>query len=357
MRAILAVIIIIVVLVVGKIFFFTGEEQIADKKGAAGPAMVNEKAKAMPVDIYLAKLESVSNEIFASGTMVANEEVELKSETSGRLTRLDISEGALITKGQLIAKINDADIQAKLKKVRYERELATQILARQKSLLNINAISKEEYDIVVNKVNTLSADKEALQVALAQTEVRAPFSGRIGLKYISVGAYLTPTITIATLVQTNPIKMDFSIPEKYSSHIKKGKTVQFSQDGSNTKYSATILAIDPKIDESLRTLKVRSTAPNKEGKFMPGMFVKVSAPLEKTESIMVPSQILIPFVGGKKLYVLKNGMAEERSVTTGLRTEDMVEVIEGVSVGDSLVASGLMSLKKGQALRASKVLN
>jgi membrane fusion protein, multidrug efflux system len=355
MRSLLIVGTLILTLIVAKLFFFKSNDASNDKGPAA--AMGNKKGGTMPVDVFLAKEQSNSNEIFASGTLVANEEVELRCEASGRITHLYIKEGTNVGKGQLIAKLNDADIVARLKKIKYEEELAAQVEARQKKLLDINAISKEEYDIAVNKINILSADKEALQVALAQTEVRAPFSGKIGLKNISVGAYVNPTIPIATLVQTNPIKMDFSIPEKYVSRISVGRKVSMSIEGGKSNLDATIIAIDPKIDETLRTVKVRTSLPNQQAALMPGMFTKVSVPLGATKSIMVPTEVIIPFVGGKKIYLLKGGKAIETKITTGLRTETQVEALQGLAIGDSVIASGIMNIKNDQKVKVKKVLN
>ena len=355
MKSLLAIGIAIGLLVIGKIFFFSGD---ANKNSATPQA--NNKSKqgsALPSDIFLALEQNNNNEIYSSGTMIANEEVELRSESSGRITSLNIKEGSFVQKGQLIAKLFDENILAQLKQLKYEDELAQQVEARQKKLLDINAISKEEFDIAVNKVNTLKADKEALQVALKQTEVRAPFSGRIGLKNISVGAYVTPSNVIATLVQTNPIKMDFTIPEKYSDRIAVGRKISFSSDGKREKNDATVIAIDPKIDETLRTLKVRTSIANASGRFMPGMFVSVNASLGATKSIMIPTETVIPVMGGKSVFILKDGKAKEVSVVTGLRNDRNVEIVEGLAVGDSVIVTGLMSLKNGQAVVAKKVLN
>jgi membrane fusion protein, multidrug efflux system len=307
--------------------------------------------KPMPVDVLIAKETSNSSSVFSSGTLVANEEVDLRSEASGILTNLFIKEGTLVSKGQLIAKINDADIKARIKKLNYEEELAKQTEARQKKLLDINAISKEEYDLAVNKINTLSADKESLMVALKQTEVRAPFTGKIGLKSISVGAYLSPSVSIARLIQTNPIKMDFTIPEKYSSRVKLGTKVMMSTDGSNEERQAIVTAIDPKIDEALRTIKVRTTLPNANGALVPGMFVKVKVPLGAAQTIMLPTESIIPFAGGKKVYVVRNGKAKEASINSGMRTERELEVISGIKAGDTIIISGLMNIKDGQGVK------
>ena len=215
MRPLLIIIICILLLFLFKVFYLD-----ADKKSARGPSSSqttkSRTSSKLPVDVYIAKMVNKSNVAFSSGTIVPNEEVEIKSEVSGRLVQLNIKEGSYVKRGQLIAKLNDADLLAQLKKLKFEEELAAQTEARQKKLLEIDAISKEEYDMAVNRVNTLSTDEEFLKVQLEKTTVTAPFSGRMGFKNISEGAYITPGVVIANLIQTNPAKLDFSLPEKYA---------------------------------------------------------------------------------------------------------------------------------------------
>jgi len=304
------------------------------------------KSSGLPVDIYIAREENKSNTIYSSGTIIPNEEVDLTSEISGRVVNLNIKEGGYVRKGQLIAKLNDEELVAQIKKVEFEEQLADQTKVRQKKLLEINAISKEEYDMAVTRVNTLSADKEFLQAQLEKTSVIAPFSGKIGLKNISNGAYLTPNEVIATLVQTDPVKIDFTVPEKYAQKIKVGQEVRLTIDGSNRIFTATVIALDSKIDEALRTLRVRATTKNKEGFLYPGSFVRVQIPLGDEASIMIPTEAIIPILKGKKVFVLENGVAVEKIVKTGLRTESKIQIEEGLSIGDSVVVSALMTVKQ-----------
>lgn len=359
MRSLLIVALLIIGLIAGK--FLLGK-----KDNQQGPPAASAMPKAnggpggpssMAVSVIIAEESVSTGAISATGNVVANEIVDLRSEVSGILTVLNIREGGLVSKGQLIAKIKDDDIRASLKKNKYEEELAVQIEARQKKLLDINAISKEEYDISLNKINTLSADKEALEVALRRTEVRAPFSGKIGLKNISLGAYVTPTISIATVVQTNPIKVDFQIPEKYIQRIKVGDMVTMSADGTIEKYEAKIVALDPSVDINLRTVKIRASLSNNAGKLVPGMFVKVDVPLGEHKTIILPTESIVPFVGGKKVYKITNGFAKETAVISNTRTDKTIEISEGVMPGDTIVISGLMNLKEGQAVSVSKIVN
>ena len=167
----------------------------------------------------------------------------------------------------------------------------------------------------------------------------------MGLKNISEGAYITPNVIIANLVQTNPLKLDFSVPEKYAAKVAVGKTISFSIDGEEEPISARIIAKDPKIDEELRTLRVRATANNAKGRYLPGMFVKVEMPLGEEASIMIPTESIIPILKGKKIYVMKDGKATEVLIKTGLRTDTEVQVTEGIEIGDSVIVSALMSMK------------
>lgn len=359
MRPILILVGIIISLIIGKLFLFPGsdeggggKEKVSggNAKGAKGGG-----GAAVPVDVYAAVLERVDNRLYASGTVVPNEEVELKAEIAGRLIKLNIREGAPVAKGQLIAKINDKDLRAQLVKLEYNAALTRNIEQRQKKLLTIEAISKEEYEIAVNNVQTLEADKELIMAQLEKTEIRAPFSGTIGLKSISEGAYLSPGSPVATLIQTNPVKIDFTIPEKYSKSIRLGSTIQLGLDDDNTNYSARIVALDPKVDEALRTQRVRAIMQNPGGTFVPGMFVKVQVDLTAdSETIMIPTDAIVPVLKGKKVFVVRNGKAEEAMVTTGLRNDQRIQITDGLRAGDSLIITGIMALKPGVSVKVKK---
>lgn len=354
MRPLLVIAFIIVGLILYKYYYKDDPANDAEAKG-----VVSDTAKisnALPVDIYIAREVNQSNIIYASGTAVPNEEVEIRSEASGRIVELNINEGRSVRQGEIIARLNEADLRSQLKKIEFEASLASQTEARQAKLLAINAISKEEYDMAVNKVNTLGADREFLEVQLEKTTIRAPFSGRMGLKNISIGAYITPNDIIANLVQTHPLKLDFTVPEKYASKIKIGQTITFSIDGVEAAIPAKIIAIDPKIDEDLRTLRVRATASNSQGRYLPGMFVRVELPLGDEKSLMIPSEAILPILKGKKVFVMKDGKATEAIITTGLRTDTEVQVLEGLSEGDSVVVSALMTVKEDLPIAVRQII-
>jgi membrane fusion protein (multidrug efflux system) len=369
MRTFLIIIAVVVVLVLGKIFLFKkpdigggagggssaskGGEKGKDAKPSDGKDMKN-AAPAVGVNVFVVNLENLDNVITSSGTIFPNEEIELRAEASGRILTLNIKEGSRVAAGQIIAKIKDTDLQAQLKKLNFEIELAKQTEARQKKLLDINAISKEEYEITANKINTLNADKELIEANLEKTVLKAPFAGKVGLKNVSQGAYVTPTTSLATLVQTNPVKVDFTVPEKYSTLIKVGRAIKFEVEGQSEPYYANVVAIDPKIDPNLRTLKLRALAKNPVDRLVPGMFVKVTVDLDIAKAVMIPTEAIVPILKGKKVYVVKEGKAKEIMVETGLRTDKKVQVTSGLSVGDSLIVSGIMALKKDSPVKVKR---
>ena len=341
MRPLIYAGLLIVALIVVKFVFFN------DKAGEAGPGSGGSRSSGPRLNTLVISYEESSSSISASGSTLANDHVEIRSEISGIITRLNIPEGKLVEKGFLIAKIKDDDILAQLKKIELEEALAAQTEARHRKLLDINAISKEEYEISQNKVLTLQADKDLLKVQLSRTEIRAPFTGKLSLRNISLGAYVTPATVITTLTQYNPIKVDFTTPERYISDIHVGSLIRFKTDGSAENYTGTVIAIDPTIDANLRTLKVRALSQNPNNTLIPGMFVNVSVDIRKNQSIMVPTEAVIPVVDGMEVFVKRNGKAELVKVETGYRDVSKVEVLKGLNVGDTLITSGLITLKAG----------
>lgn len=356
MRPLLLILVAIIALYFVKVFFI---DKNNNENSGLSTEQTNEspESNALPVNVYIAKKENKSNVVYTTGTIIPNEEVELTTEVSGRVVQLNIVEGGKVYKGQLIAKLNADELEAQIKKVEFEEQMASQTKTRQQKLLEIDAISKEEYDIVATRVNTLSADKELLKAQLEKMSLVAPFHGKIGLRNISNGAYVTPNEVIATLVQTDPIKIDFSLPEKYANKIMVGQEISFSIDGTTTPFTAKVIALDSKIDEDLRTLKIRAQTNNKDGKLYPGMFVRVEVPLGDESSIMIPTEAIIPILKGKKVFVIQNGKAKESIVETGLRTDTKIQIEKGLEIGDSVIVSALMTVKSDMAVTPKAIID
>lgn len=283
-----------------------------------------------------------------SGSLEANEQVDIRSEVSGIVESINFEEGQKVNKGQILFRVNDIEMRAKLAQTESAQNLASENERRAKLLLEKEAISQEEYDISKADLQSTRAESQLTAAQLSKTTVRAPFSGTIGLRAISTGTYVTPATPIAKLINTNQLKITFSIPEKYASRMRVGNTLFFTTSNSNEQYTAKIYAIEPEVELTTRTLKMRAIAENPEGKLYPGTFANVTLPLEIVENaLLVPSESLIPIQNGKKIFVLENGKAKEVIVETGARTDSLVRVISGLFPGDTILTYGVMALKNG----------
>lgn len=343
---------------IGAVVIFLVYKQVAGgkKKGEpAGPAPRAGGAKPLLLDAYVVKVTKIGETIDASGTLQSNEEVEIKPEITGRITGLYFKEGVNVTKGALLVKIYDEDLKAQLQKLQLQRELAQTTLQRQENLLKINGISQQDVDVTRNQVSAYGADIEYTKTQLQKTELRAPFSGRLGLRSVSLGAIVSPTTIITTLQQIDPLKIDFSIPEKYRTAIKLGDAVTFRVAGDNDEYNGSIYAIDPKIDLATRTIRLRAIMPN-AGKLFPGAFAKVSLSLrDMPEAMMIPTQAVIPGTRDKKVIVADSGKAKFVVVETGIRDENNIQITSGLNVGDTVITSGIMQLRPGMQLKYNQI--
>lgn len=305
-----------------------------------------DKKPPISVNAIIAKSEDFSNALTLSGSIEANEQIEVRSEVSGIVEKIAFNEGSFVSKGQLLFKVNDVELRAQLAQANTRQNLASENERRAKLLLQKEAISQEEYDIASADFRTAQAQTQLIRAQIAKTSVRAPFSGKIGLRSISPGTYITPTTMVAKLVSTNPLKISFSIPEKYAADIKVNSQINFTVNGLEEKYSAKIYAIEPEIETTTRTLKIRAVAQNNNGKLLPGTFANVELPLTTIkDAIVVPTEAIIPVQGGKKVFIANNGKAKEVMVETLTRTEKDVVITSGLTVGDTILTTGVMSLK------------
>ena len=306
------------------------------------------------VDVLIATTRPVSNSIEVNGTVVANEYVELHPEASGRLTYLYVPEGKLIKKGTLIAKVNNADLEAQLQKSKVALDLAMKTEDRDKQLLAVNGINQADYDAALNIVNGYRADIEYNQALLDKTLLKAPFDGYIGLRQMSEGAYVTPASLIATLLQLDKIKIDFLIPEDYSSVLKVGATVDVDMDETGKKRKARIIAMEPQVNQSTRNMTVRAML--ESGTANPGSFVKVfvNSGLDK-KAIMIPTNALIPDDKNNQVVLVNHGNASFVNVSTGVRLANNVEITAGIKEGDTVVVTGVLFARPKSPLQVRNV--
>jgi membrane fusion protein (multidrug efflux system) len=314
------------------------------------------KPKGLSAEGYVVKMEAFQKDFTASGTLRANEEVEIHPEISGRITALYFKEGANVRKGQTLLQLNDADIRAQIQKLRAQRSLQQKMLERQEELLKIGGISRQEYETTQTQISSINADIAYQEAQMRKTRIVAPFDGKIGLRDVSLGAVVSPTSVVATLQQVNPLKIDFSIPDQYRSSLSLGKVIFFTSDQSTDPLTGKISAIEPGAEVNTRAIRVRATVSNTGGKLSPGSFVHMQIPFESSnDAILIPSQAIIPTTREKKVAIVRNGKADLVIVELGTRTEDKVQVMQGLVPGDTVITTGIMQVKPGMDVKITKV--
>jgi len=331
----------------------------SDKKDASvRPSAGLNRQMPMRVEAFVVRPTMISENIQVPGTLIANEATEIHPEISGRLVQLNVAEGKFISKGTLLAKIYDGDLQAQLKKLEVQLEIANTNEERSSQLLKIQGISKSDYDASVLNASNIKADIDITRANITKTEIRAPFSGRVGLKNISPGAYVTPLTILATIQQVDFLKLDFTVPEKYSSEINKGKSVSFATEGSAKTYNAKVMATESSITENTRTLMVRAIVENKDAALLPGSFARVMLNFDPDpNALMIPSEAVLPQARGKKVIIYRAGTAKFTDITTGIRDSARVQVVSGLTPGDTVIITGLLSIRPETKIQISKIVN
>lgn len=311
----------------------------------------------MNVNGVVVQPTSFANKLTVTGSIDPNEEVRIISEVSGIVKGIFFQEGSTVKKGQILVKIDDSELKAQLAQALTRQNLASENERRAGLLLQKEAISQEEYDIASADFRSAKSQTQLIRAQIAKTVVTAPFSGKIGLRNVSAGEYLTPTIVVSNLVNINPLKITFSIPEKYSSQVKVNTVITFTVAGSSQLYTAKVYAIEPRIESTTRTLQLRARADNASGALVPGSFASISLPLATIpDAILVPTEAIVPVQEGKKVFVTDSGKVKEIMVETGTRTENEILITSGLKVGDTVLTTGIMAVKDGAKVNV-KVTN
>lgn len=324
--------------------------KIFDSRQASNAALET-TSDTLAVDAYVATPSPLEDRIYTTGSIRANESVELVSEASGKITRIHFREGSAVRKDALLVKINDDDLQAQLDRARVQLSLAQKRERRQAQLLERGSISQDEYDLAQNEVQVLDAEIRVIEAQIDRTEIRAPFDGVIGLRYVSEGAYISPQSRIGTLQSLNPIKIDFSVPEKYVGRVTPGDEITFRVAGVDQAFRGSIYAIEPGVRQETRSLQLRALSRNTNTTILPGAFADIELLIERIdEALTVPSIAVMPELQGQKVFLYRRGRIEPQAVQTGIRTEDVVQVIDGLAAGDTVIVSGLQMVRPGQSV-------
>jgi len=326
--------------------------------GDSGQAMQNlERMNTeVPVTAYIVSYEKLSNNVFTTGSILANEEVELRSEISSKIVEILFREGAFVNKGDLLVKINDSDLQAELRKAASKVKLIEDREARQRQLAQNQMISQEDYESTLNDLEASKAEYDLIKSRIDKTEIRAPFSGVVGLREVSEGSFVTSTTNIARLQNLSNLKVDFAIPQKYAAQVKIGDEISFKLSGSDFQYKAKIFAIEPKIDPSTRTLKLRAICTATYKNLFPGAFVNAALDLKETDqAILIPSVAIVPELKGQLVYLYKGGTVMPQKVEIGLREDKQVQITSGLTAGDTVVTSGILQMRPGIKVKITEL--
>jgi membrane fusion protein, multidrug efflux system len=312
-------------------------------------------ANVIQVDGMVASAEVFAGSVKTAGTIVASEFVELKPEVSGRIAAINIREGQFVQSGTLLLKLHDEDLQAQKSKYTSQFGIAEKTFDRLSKLYQAGGVNQQELDQVQSQVEGLKADVDFVNAQIRKTEIRAPFSGTLGLRMVSPGAMLSPQDVVGTLIQTFPLKVDFVLPEDQSIPLSNGTMIQVLTASRDT-LNAVVIAREVNADINTRNNKYRAILSGEPKGLQPGSFVEVVAKSkEQNQSVLVPTNCIIPDSRSKKVVLIKGGKALFQTVETGIRTEDKVQVLQGIAPGDTIATSGLLFLKPGSQVNIRSI--
>jgi membrane fusion protein (multidrug efflux system) len=326
------------------------------KTEETGPQVAQRQRSILPVEARIVVPQRIENIIRITGAILANESVTIRSEISGKIEKIYFQEGQRVKEGDILLAINDDEIVAQYERLKFTQKLNEDIEYRQRQLLEKEAISREEYEIALTTLNTTKSDIKEREARLAKHKLMAPFDGIIGLRQVSEGSYITPSDYIVNIYSINPIKIEFSVPGKYSALVEKGDSISFVVESFDKRFTGVIYAVEPRIDERTRTLQIRAICNNEEEVLIPGQFANIEYTLNVlSDALMVPSEAIIPELNSHKVYTYKNGIVNQAQITIGLRTDNEVQVTRGINGGDTVITTGILQVRQGMPVRISSI--
>lgn len=316
------------------------EEPAAGPRGAWNSAP---KIIAQPVE-----LQQLVEEIEALGTARANESVEIRPRISSLVDRIVFEEGQLVDAGELLIELESSEIVAGLALAEASLSESRSLYERNMSLSESKAISVSNLEQLLAQVKVDEAQVEAARARLANSRIRAPFSGRVGLRRVSPGSYVDTSTIITTLDDVSTIKLDFSVPETFLTVVEDGMAIHAqSIVFPDRVFEGAVLSIDTRIDPVSRAVQVRAVLPNDDDALKPGMFLTVDLQRDQGDVLVAPEQSIVPEGTRQFVFVVKDGIAEKREVTIGRRIPGFVVINEGLSVGEAVVTEGTGKVRDG----------
>ncbi len=310
-------------------------------------------ADTLAVTVDIAASETLEDALQTTGTLLPDEEVVVRSEIAGRITRLGFAEGARVGQGQVLAVLDTEVLDAQVAASRTQADLARIQAQRQRQLFAIGGLSRAALDQAEAEAAVAAAGVSQLSAEIARRRVVAPFAGQIGLRSVSTGAFVSAGDAIATLRVTTTLKLEFTVPEAYVGQVGPGSTVVFSVPGQERTFRATVYAVEPNVSQTTRAFTVRARTPNPGG-LVPGAFAQVELVTERAENaVVVPASAVVPGVDSAAVFVVVRGQAQRRSVITGIRAADRVQITGNVAPGDTVLTSGVDTVRPDQPVRTT----
>ncbi|HKL40603.1 MAG TPA: efflux RND transporter periplasmic adaptor subunit [Cryomorphaceae bacterium] len=316
------------------------------------------RSAAMEVDYVVVSPRDIVDEISVTGTLMPSESAMLSAQTAGLIREINFTEGQKVNKGKVLVRLDDRQWIAQRDKLETELANAEKDKKRKEQLSKIEGVSDAELDDAVLQVESIKADLKELEVLIDYSTITAPFTGVIGLRSVSPGSYLAAGAPVAKLVQTDPLKLDFNIPEKYAGKVREGQAVRFTTSRGDSLFVGSVYATEPAITESSRALRVRARVPNKEGNLMAGAFAEINLTLDSIpNALLVPTEALVPKLNEQIVYRINNGTIEEVTVQQGIRLPKLIQINEGLSPGDTIMVKGLLQAEAGKSVSAGKEIS
>jgi membrane fusion protein, multidrug efflux system len=332
-------------------------ESAGKPKGGDGAGPGGGGPPAMPVEVAVARADTVVDAILATGQIEAVQSVELRPEVEGRIAEILVREGAVVSRGAALFKVDDAELKAEVARAEADRDLARQSLARTKELLGQKASSQSELERAEATARSTEAQLQLLKVRLDRTLVRAPFAGVVGQRFVSLGDYVTTDTRLVTLQTISPQRAAFQVPERYADQLKRGQQVTFRVAALRGKeFTGRVDFVDPMVQLPGRTITVKALTPNPRRELQSGMFIEARlATAVRPNAVVIPEDAVLPLQGATFVWVIVNGKATRRPLELGVRTPGFVEAKNGVEAGEQVVVGGQERLSEG-APAAPKVV-
>lgn len=328
------------------------------KKGKAGGAAAfgGGGPMALPVEVAVARSDSVRDEIAATGQIEAVQSIDLRPEVDGRIVAILIREGQEVDEGTPLVKVDDAQLKAQVAQLEAQRDLAQQGLARAKELAQQNASSAADLEQAEATARSAQAQYDLQRIRLERTTVRAPFAGVVGQRYVSLGDYVTNSTRLVSLQTVNPQRAAFQVPERFAQLLRPGQRVTFGVAAiAGRQFTGEVDFVDPVVQLPGRTILVKARVPNGQRLLQAGMFIEARlVTAVRPNAVVVPEEAVVPAEGSNAVWAVVDGKADRRLVTLGVRRPGFVEVTSGVKAGEQVVVGGLELLAPGAPVRPTE---